>query len=206
MIHLDAGVALEHLAHQIHDAPGTGGAVEQRRLRLLCVFHEFLQVTNRNGRMRQQQHRHIGADRDRHEVLLDVVLRAADKLQRRRGGGEGDVVEQQRVAVGSGLGDLVGANRSAGTTDVLHHHALAQPLRHPLRKKPRQHIGGSARRERHDDADVSRGKPLLTLHRSGDQRRSGEHGGADDVATRPAANRPLRCGVLRLVLVHGFLP
>src|SRR5262249_13368494 len=65
--------------------------------------------------MRQQQQRHVGPDRDRHEVLLDIVRRAPGGLQRRGGGGEGDVVEQKRVAVGGGLCDLVSAERSAGS-------------------------------------------------------------------------------------------
>src|SRR5262249_29323453 len=67
--------------------------------------------------MRQQQQRHVGPDRDRHEVLLDIVRRASGGLQRRRGGREGDVVEQERVAVGGRLRDLVGAERSAGSAD-----------------------------------------------------------------------------------------
>src|SRR5215510_4380950 len=65
--------------------------------------------------MRQQQQRHVGADRDRHEVLLDIVRGAPRGLQRRRGRREGDVVEQERVAVGGRLRDLVGAERSAPT-------------------------------------------------------------------------------------------
>src|SRR5262249_57475709 len=54
-------------------------------------------------RMRPQQQRHGSSDGDRHEVLLDIIRRAPGGLQRRRGGGEGDVVEQERVAVGGCL-------------------------------------------------------------------------------------------------------
>src|SRR5437899_2830775 len=48
MIHLDAGVTLEHLAHQVHHAARTGRAVEQRLLGLFGVFHEFSQVARGN--------------------------------------------------------------------------------------------------------------------------------------------------------------
>jgi hypothetical protein len=109
VIHLDAGVAFEHLAHQVHDAARAGGAVEQRRRGLLGVGHEFPEVARRHRRVRQEPERHIGADRDRDEVLLDVVARAANILQRRGGRGEGDVVEQEGVAVRRGLRDLIGA-------------------------------------------------------------------------------------------------
>src|SRR5262249_8373191 len=44
MIHLDPGIAFEHFAHQVHDAAGAGGTVEQRLFGLLRVVHELLEV------------------------------------------------------------------------------------------------------------------------------------------------------------------
>ncbi len=31
VLHADAGLALQHLTHQVHEAAGTSGAVEERR-------------------------------------------------------------------------------------------------------------------------------------------------------------------------------
>ena len=48
VIHLDPGIAFEHLTHQVHDTAGPRGTVEQRFLGLLGIFHELLEVARRN--------------------------------------------------------------------------------------------------------------------------------------------------------------
>jgi hypothetical protein len=72
-------------------------------------------------------------------------------------GGRGrhaDVVDEQRVAVGCRLGDLGGAQRSAGATDVVDDDGLALEL---LRQRDTEVagdlVGGTAGSKRHDDAD-----------------------------------------------------
>ena len=76
-------------------------------------------------------------------------------------------MEQQRIAVGRGLGDLVGADRAAGAADILDHHALAEPFAQALGEQPRQHVGGGAGRERHHDADGA-GREYVALRSPAD--------------------------------------
>jgi hypothetical protein len=78
VIHLDAGVAFQHLAHQMQDAAGSGRAVEQRRGRRLGVGDEFLEVVRRHGVVGEQQERHIGADRDRTKSSKSCRARLAN--------------------------------------------------------------------------------------------------------------------------------
>jgi len=73
MIHLDASIAFEHLAHQIHDAARAGGAVEQGLFGLLGIFDEFLEVARWHRWVRQQQEGYISSDRNWYKVLLDIV-------------------------------------------------------------------------------------------------------------------------------------
>ena len=73
MIHLDPGIAFEHLAHQIHDAARAGGAVEQRFFGLLGIFDEFFEIARRHRWVRQQQEGYISSDRNWYKVLLDIV-------------------------------------------------------------------------------------------------------------------------------------
>ena len=134
----------------MQDAAGSGRAVKQRRGRRLGVGDEFLEVVRRHRIVGKQQQRHIGADRDRHEIV-EIMPRALGKQQRRRGGGKGDVVKQQRMAVGRGLGDLIGADRAAATADILDDKALPHGLGQAIGDQPRQQVGGGAGRERHHD-------------------------------------------------------
>ena len=81
------------------------------------------------------------------------VLYGMLAVQRRRGG-HADVVQQQRVAVGRGLGHLGGAQRAAGAADVFDDDGLAaQRLAQRLGQVARHLVGGPAGRERHDDGD-----------------------------------------------------
>ncbi|HEV7263547.1 MAG TPA: hypothetical protein VGN83_01305 [Falsiroseomonas sp.] len=51
--------------------------------------------------------------------------------------------------------------RAAGARLVLYHHRATHVLAQRRRDKPRDHIGGAARRERHDQSDVARGPGVL---------------------------------------------
>ena len=171
VIHLDAGVALEHLAAEIHDAARPGRAIQQRLVGFLGVVDELLEVADRHVLGGEEEERHPGADRHRDEVV-ERVPRALHVHQRRRGGAERDVAEQQRVPVGRRLGDLIGADRSAAAAHVLDHERLSHRFGEALRDQPRQHVGGGAGRERHDDADVAARELRLREHRRGEHRRA----------------------------------
>jgi hypothetical protein len=90
---------------------------------------------------------------------------ALDEHQRRRGGRERDVAEQERVAVGRRLCDLVGADRTAAAADVLDHEALPHGLGQALCDQPRQHVGGGSGRKWHHDANRARRVLRLRQHR-----------------------------------------
>ena len=74
-------------------------------------------------------------------------------LVERRHGRQADMVEQQRVAVGLGLGDLHRADRAAGTGDVLHHHRLVEPRLQAFGQHAAQEVAAAARRVGHDQGD-----------------------------------------------------
>ena len=61
--------------------------------------------------------------------------------------------QQQRVAVGRGLGNDVGADHRAAAGLVVDDEALAQRLLQPLREKAGVVVGRAAGGEGHDDAD-----------------------------------------------------
>jgi hypothetical protein len=69
-------------------------------------------------------------------------------------------VHEQRVPVGCGLCDYVGADRPARTPAVIDQHLLAHRFSHALCHEPRHDVRGAARGEGHDDAQRSRGEFL----------------------------------------------
>ena len=125
MLHLDAAVAFKHLAHQVHDAAGAGRAVVQLVLGLLRPGHELLEVVgrHRDAPAARTAHRRRPRSARSPPRCRDAIL---GKLIGRGRGGEGDVVEQQRMAVGRRLRDLIGAERAAGAADILDQHGLAE--------------------------------------------------------------------------------
>ena len=95
-------------------------------------------------------HRHVGDQPDAGEVLGRIV----GELAVERGAGRlADMVQQQRVAVGVGLGDPAGAERAAGAADILDDHLLAQRPRHRLGDQTGHGVGRAAGGEGHDDGD-----------------------------------------------------
>jgi hypothetical protein len=63
------------------------------------------------------------------------------------------MVEQQRVAIRLGLGDLHRADRAAGAGDVLDHHRLFEPRLYPVGQDAAQEVAAAARRIGHDQGD-----------------------------------------------------
>ena len=147
---LGAGQVLELRADQVLRRAVAVGAVVQLAGLRLGQRHQLGHVL---GRRAGVDHQHVGHQRDRgdrREVLLEVVGQLLVDA-----GGDGVVhrAHQQRVAVGLGLGHVVGAQRGAGAGLALDDHGLAEALRQLLGQRARQHVGGAAGREGHDQAD-----------------------------------------------------
>jgi hypothetical protein len=85
------------------------------------------------------------------EIAHRIVGRAL--RQQRRDDVRGDTRDDQRVAVGRGLGGEIGADRAARAGAVLDDEARLQTLRELLRDEAAERVGGAARRERRDDPD-----------------------------------------------------
>src|SRR4029077_13681274 len=62
----------------------------------------------------------------------------------------------QRVAVGSGAGDLPEGDRSAGAGLILHDNHLSEVLGHVSRENANQNVGAAPRRKWHDHRDRAR--------------------------------------------------
>ena len=105
--------------------------------------------------MRDQGNRHRGDEPDRRKVLARVVagIGVEARIDRNRAG----VAEQQRVAVGLGLGDRAGAKIAAGAGAVVHHDGVLKRDGKFFRDDPRQRIDAAARRKRHHQRDGADG-------------------------------------------------
>ena len=73
--------------------------------------------------------------------------------------------QQQGVAIGRGLGHIVGTNHAARTGPVFHDDLLAQTFSQLLRHRTRDDVGVTARRKTGDDAQRTRGVILLRPQR-----------------------------------------
>jgi hypothetical protein len=60
-------------------------------------------------------------------------------------------VKQQRMPVGRGLGDLIGADRAAAAADIFDDKALPHGFGQAIGDQPRQQVRGGAGRKRHHD-------------------------------------------------------
>jgi hypothetical protein len=78
--------------------------------------------------------------------------------------------QAERVAVGRGLGDRVGAEIAARARLVLDHEVLAELVLEVIGDQPHHQVGGRAGAERHDQLDRP-GRPAL---RQGGNRRGDE--------------------------------
>ena len=83
-----------------------------------------------------------------------------------------DVVQEQRVTVGRGLGDAGRTDRPTRTTDILDDDLLAELAAHRLGHEPGDRVGRAAGRERHDHRDGALGIGLG----SGDLRQQCQRG------------------------------
>ncbi len=96
--------------------------------------------------------------RDRLEVLEWIVAELGiEERVHHQGAVDG---EQKRVAVGLGLGDRLRADDGVGARPVVDDDLLAEVLAHLLADQAAEHVGRTARRERHDQGDRAGGVGL----------------------------------------------
>ncbi len=95
----------------------------------------------------QEDRGHRERRRDRRQVLQRIERQ---RLQAGQDGDGGIARPHQRVAVGGGLGDLVGADGARIAGDVLDDHRLAPGLGEFLREHAAGDVGGAAGGEAHD--------------------------------------------------------
>ncbi|MNL09214.1 hypothetical protein D3C87_1299660 [compost metagenome] len=167
VLHLHAGHAVEELGLQVRGRARAHRAVVGLVGVGLEPAHQLAHVLRRNARMHHQHVHHRSHLRDRcevfHRVVVDLAVQAGRDAQRRGR-------EQQRVAVGRSLGDVLRRDHGAGAGLVLHQHGLAQALVQPLGEQARHDVGRAAGRERHDERD---GLGRVGLRRGSSARQSG---------------------------------
>ena len=105
-----------------------------------------------------EDERCAGDGRDRLEVLdrVERKLRIEARVDRLRA----RIGHEQRVAVGRGLRDRVGADDAARAGAILDHDGLAPLLAQQLPDLAREHVGRAARRLRDDQLDDLRRERL----------------------------------------------
>ena len=103
-------------------------------------------------RERRVHHQHADAAHgagDRHDVAQEIELQI---VVERGAGGVGHADGEQRVAVGRGAHDRLGADVAARAGTVLDHERLAELLRERLRDDPHKDVDRAAGRKADDDA------------------------------------------------------
>ena len=117
------------------------------------LFHRF----DGQAGVDHQHVGHQGYGGDGGKTLLEVVTQL---LVYAGGNGVVHCAHQQGVAIGLGLGHVVGPQGGPGTGFVFHDHGLAQGLSQLNTHSAGQHISGAPGRERHDQVHRLRGKGL----------------------------------------------
>ena len=159
--HLDLRFLRKRFPEDVHRGARARGAVAVARAALLLQErHGVPEVVSGRARMRGPDEGHEHGDRYPSEIGVHVVGCAVGERRRHRCDREGDVVDQQCVAVGRRARNLRRGDRPAGAGTVLDQHRLAERLAHALADQPRDDVGGAARRERHQDAHGLRGELL----------------------------------------------
>jgi hypothetical protein len=126
--------------------------------------------------MREQQDRSGGDLRDRCEILDHVERHALVQPLVENGG---NVQEQERAAVGCGLGGVIDTGHTARSHPVLDHDRLLEPLLQPLGERAADGVHAAAGRDRHDQRDRARGvaRGRLRVQGSNGADRDRENGG-----------------------------
>ena len=128
-----------------------GPVIEFARL-LLGVINELAERAHRQRWVYDQSLRADAKTGDGHKIFDRVVRQLAVGVRRGDEGGVGG--HQQRVAIGRGSGDVLGADLAgAAARLVLDHYLLTPGLREPLCQRAADYIGDAAGRKRHDDVN-----------------------------------------------------
>ena len=155
MRHPDPGLAVEQLGEEMIGGADTRRAVVQfaglafgERYELLHGFDAKLRIDHHDVRIG-------GGHRDRREILQRIVrqLFIDGGVDRDRSG----LAEQQRVAVGLGFVDEIGADDRTGTAAVLDHDRLPDRLADPFGNDARDRVGAAAGGVGHDQPNRVRG-------------------------------------------------
>ena len=120
---------------------------------LAGLFHPAQQLVEIIGWQRRPARKRVGRcidETDRREILLGIecTLRIERHPCRQR-----VLVQQDRVAVGVGAGDLGRGDHAAGAADVFDYDRLTQCFLHRILEDARGRVVGAARRERYHDRD-----------------------------------------------------
>ena len=151
MRHRQLGLVLHQLHAQVRDRARAGAGVVQLAGVGLGVLDEFGKRAHRQIGVDQQ---HIGQavdQRDRREILDGVIGQigvdgGVDHMRALRG-------DDQRVAVGPGLGHVDRAHGAAGAALVVDQHRNAQLAAQAVGDQPARVVHRAAGRERHDQRD-----------------------------------------------------
>ena len=128
----------------------------------LSQSDEALDVGRSNGRVHEQQRRRYSDPPDRREVADRVVWQVF--VQSGIDGIGGHRRHQQRVTVGVGLCDRVGADIAAGTDPVLDHELLSQQFSHLRSHNAPDDVGRAAGSERNNHLHWPRWIIIRGLH------------------------------------------
>jgi hypothetical protein len=143
---------------EMRGAPLAGGGEGHRIALLAHQGEEFRHGVGAEAAVADQAHRHVGEEADGLEAGERVKAGVLEQRWRR---GDADVVRQQRVAVGRGAGDGLGADVAAAAADVLDGHGLVQLAPQGVGEDPRDDVAAAARGVGRDQRDGAVGVALL---------------------------------------------
>ena len=176
--HLDPGDLFQLLRDQVPLRAVARGTISELAGFLSRIGDELLQVLRRQRRVHDQHARRAAEERDVGEIAQRIEREAL--RERGRDAMRGDTRDDQCVPVGRGLRDELRADDAARPSAVLDDEILLQGLAQPLRYQATQSVGGSARRERNDDAHRLGGpslrEGLRTRYQQGDEPRESRAG------------------------------
>ena len=114
------------------------------------LLHQLLDGGDARVGRGQKNQRHLGNQRDTHQVFAGVE---AELFVQRLVHSHGAARDQQRVAIGGRANHEVAADVAAGTGFVLNDHRLAQALAQLIGQCTGKDVGGLPGRKRHHQFD-----------------------------------------------------
>jgi hypothetical protein len=142
MDNIGAGLRLEPFRDEMRRIAVTRGAIIELAGIGLGLRDEFADRARRERRIDDQQLGTVGYFGDGDKIPRRVVVAVSRHSRQHRK--RAHIAEQQRVAVGFGIGDRLGADHAAAADAVLDDHVLLERGRHVLRHQARHDIDRSA--------------------------------------------------------------